>query len=246
MKNLEKLNSSFFVKGFVRSSGRKFDELRPIEIKVGVIKNADGSAYFKIGNTEVYAAVYGPKEVPKFLADYEKAIFRAKYNMLPFSVSERKKPGVSRREVELSLVLEYALKPAIFLEDYPGTLIELFVEVTQADAGTRAAAITAGALALADAGISMKDLVASVAVGKINNNLVLDLTKEEEDIKDATDIPIAMMPREEKITLIQLDWNIKENEIKKAIKLAKRGIKEIYKKQIEALKNKFKQKDLEI
>ncbi|HIQ50960.1 MAG TPA: exosome complex exonuclease Rrp41 [Nautiliaceae bacterium] len=246
MKGLEKLNYLFFVKAFIRSDGRRFDELRPIEMKVGVIKNADGSAYFRIGNTEVYAAVYGPKEVPKFLADYDKAIFRAKYNMLPFSVPERKKPGISRREIELSLILEYALKPAIFLEDYPGTLIELFVEVTQADSGTRAAAITAGSLALADAGISMRDLVASVAVGKIKDNIVLDLTKEEEDFEGATDIPIAMMPNEKKITLIQLDGNINENELKEAIKLAKKGIKEIYKKQIRTLKDGFKQKDLEI
>jgi len=133
MKNLEKLNFNLLVKTLIRSDGRKFDELRPIEMKVGIIKNADGSAYFKVGNTEVYAAVYGPKEVPKFLADYDKALFKAKYNMLPFSVPERKKPGISRREVELTLVLEYALKPAIFLEDYPGTLIELYVEVTQAE-----------------------------------------------------------------------------------------------------------------
>lgn len=239
MKNLEKLNFNLLVKTLIRSDGRKFDELRPIEMKVGIIKNADGSAYFKVGNTEVYAAVYGPKEVPKFLADYDKALFKAKYNMLPFSVPERKKPGISRREVELTLVLEYALKPAIFLEDYPGTLIELYVEVTQADAGTRAAAITAGALALADAGIAMKDLVASVAVGKVKGNIVLDLTKEEEDYEGTTDIPIAMMPREEKITLIQLDGNIKKNEIKKALKLAKKGIKEIYKKQLETLKSRF-------
>jgi exosome complex component RRP41 len=227
------------VKKFVRSDGRKYDELRPIDMKVGVIKNADGSAYFKIGNTEVYAAVYGPKEVPKFLADYDKAIFRAKYNMLPFSVPDRKRPGVSRREVELTLVLEYALKPAIFLEDYPGTMIELFVEITQADAGTRAAAITAGALALADAGIAMRDLVASVAVGRVKNEIVLDLTKEEEDYEGTTDIPVAMMPKEEKITLLQLDGNIKDSDLKKALKLAKKGIKQIYKKQIETLKSKF-------
>jgi len=92
---------------------------------------------------------------------------------------------------------------------------------------------------LADAGIAMKDLVASVAVGKVKGNIVLDLTKEEEDYEGTTDIPIAMMPREEKITLIQLDGNIKKNEIKKALKLAKKGIKEIYKKQLETLKSRF-------
>ncbi|MBU0472511.1 MAG: exosome complex exonuclease Rrp41, partial [Nanoarchaeota archaeon] len=43
-----------------RVDGRKFDETRPIEAKAGVIKNADGSAFFRIGKTSAYAAVYGP------------------------------------------------------------------------------------------------------------------------------------------------------------------------------------------
>ncbi len=230
----------------MRPDGRKNDELRPMKMEVGVIKNATGSAYFKIGNTEVYAAVYGPKNIPKFLANQDKAIFRAKYNMIPFSVPERKKPGPSRREIELSLVLEYALSPAIILEDYANTLIELYVEVTQADAGTRAAAITAGALALADAGIAMRDLVASVAVGRVNGELVLDLTKEEEDIEGTTDIPVAMMPRKKQFTLLQLDGNIKDEELKEALDFVYKGIKQIYDLQIKTLKERYEKLKLKI
>ena len=223
----------------MRLDGRVYDELRPMKAKVGIIDKADGSAYFKIGKTEVYAAVYGPKFMPKVIANQNEAIFRAKYNMLPFSTTERKKPGVSRRDVELSLILEYALKPAIFLEEYPGTLIELFVEVSQADAGTRAAAITAASMALADAGLAMKDLVAAVAVGRVNGELVLDLTKEEEDTENATDIPIAMMPRKREITSFQLDGGIGDDELIKAIDLAKKGINEIYELQIKTLKERY-------
>ncbi len=223
----------------IRLDGRKNDELRPITAKVGIIKSANGSAYFKIGKTEVYAAVYGPRFIPKVIADQDKAIFRAKYNMLPFSTPERKKPGVSRRDVELTLILEYALKPAIFLEEYSGTLIELFVEVAQADAGTRAAAITAGALALADAGIAMRDLVSAVAVGKINGELVLDLNKEEEDIEGAVDIPIAMMPRKKEITSLQMDGRLSDKELLEALKLAEKGINKIYEIQKKALKERF-------
>ncbi len=223
----------------IRLDGRKEEELRPISAKIGVINNADGSAYFRIGNTEVYAAVYGPKFIPKVIADQEKAIFRAKYNMLPFSTPERKKPGVSRRDVELTLILEYALKPAIFLEEYSNTLIELFIEISQADAGTRTAAITAGSLALADAGIAMKDLVAAVAVGKINGEFVLDLNKEEEDIEGAVDIPIAMMPRRKEITSLQMDGKLSDEELLEALKLAEKGINKIYEIQKEVLKKGY-------
>ena len=66
-----------------RIDGRKFDEARPIEAKVGVIPRADGSAMFKIGNTWAYAAVYGPRNLhPKFLQEPQKGILRCSYNMM--------------------------------------------------------------------------------------------------------------------------------------------------------------------
>ena len=66
-----------------RFDGRDWNELRPIEAKAGVIKNADGSAYFKIGNTIAYAAVYGPRELyPRFLQNPKKGILRCYYNII--------------------------------------------------------------------------------------------------------------------------------------------------------------------
>ena len=82
-----------------RNDGRKLDELRPISAKVGVIKKADGSAYFKIGKTVAYAAVYGPRDLyPKFKQDPKRGILRCHYNMMPFSgTGERVRPGQNRR-----------------------------------------------------------------------------------------------------------------------------------------------------
>jgi len=69
-----------------RVDGRKLDQLRPMEAKAGIIPNADGSAFFKIGKTIAYAAVYGPRELyPKFLQDPKKGIIRCHYSMMPFS-----------------------------------------------------------------------------------------------------------------------------------------------------------------
>ena len=60
-----------------RLDGRKFDELRPITAKVGVIPNSTGSAFFKIGKTSAYAAVYGPRDLyPSFLKDPKKGLLR--------------------------------------------------------------------------------------------------------------------------------------------------------------------------
>src|SRR3989338_259611 len=142
-----------------RLDERKIDELRPMEAKAGVIPNADGSAYFKAGNTIAYAAVYGPRElVPRFLQDPTKGKLRCHYNMMPFSGSgERIRPGANRRAQEIAMVMTKSLEPVVDLSAFPNAVVDIFVELPQTDAGTRCAAISAAAIALADAGIPMKD-----------------------------------------------------------------------------------------
>ncbi|RLF23303.1 MAG: exosome complex exonuclease Rrp41 [Thermoprotei archaeon] len=222
-----------------RADGRKVDELRRIKIEVGVLKNADGSCYLEQGRNKIMAAVYGPRELhPRHLAMPDRAILRCRYHMVPFSVLERKSPAPTRREIELSKVIREALEPAIFLEYFPRTTIDVFIEVIQADGGTRCAGITAAAVALADAGIPMRDLVAAIAVGKVEGQLVLD-PMDLEDRYGEADMPVAMMPSLGKITLLQADGLMTLEEFEKALELAMRGIKEIYNKQKEALREKY-------
>src|SRR3989344_588867 len=224
-----------------RFSGRKFDEMREIEAKVGVIKRADGSALFRMGDTIAIAAVYGPRELhPRFLQNPETGILRCNYDMTSFSVPERKRPGPNRRGVEISLVTEKALLPVLELKQFPNAVVDVFVEIVQANAGTRCAGISAAALALAHAGIPMKDLVSAVSVGKVSGKVLIDLDKEEEDVDDATDIPIAMTGRKQEITLLQLDGNLAKNDLMEAIKLAKQGCEKINKIQQKALKDAYK------
>ncbi|MEM4725114.1 MAG: exosome complex exonuclease Rrp41, partial [Candidatus Hadarchaeum sp.] len=164
-----------------RLDGRAPDELRPLKIKAGVLERADGSAYVELGNNKVFAAVYGPREMhPRHDQQPDSAVLRCRYSMAPFSVEDRKKPGPDRRSMEISKVTQEALEPVLFLELYPRSVIDVFIEVLQADAGTRTAGINAAAVALADAGVPMRDLVSSVAVGKIDDTIVLDLMKEED------------------------------------------------------------------
>ncbi len=227
-----------------RFDGRKFDELRKIEAEVGIIPNADGSARFKIGKTEAIVGVYGPKEMhPKFLQNPRKGTLRCKYDMISFSVNDRARPGPSRRSQELGLVIASALEPVCLLNDFPKLIVDVFIEIPQADAGTRCAAICAASMALADAGIPMKDLVAAVAVGKIGDKICLDINKEEEDYDGpggATDIPIAYSPVENKLTLLQLDGKIKGEDLTKAVEMGIKGAKKIYEIQKIALKKKYK------
>jgi len=229
---------------FVRPSGRKFDELRFIEAEAGVIKKADGSARFKIGDTEAYAAVYGPRELhPKFLQDPKTGVLRCNYSMLPFSGDgSRVRPGPSRRSKEISMVTEKALKPVLDLRDYPNTVVDVFIELPQTDAGSRCAGICAAAIALADAGLVMKDMVAAVSIGMVRGNLLVDIDGAEEhmDENEAADIPIAMIPSTEEITLLQMDGIVFKEDLFTALEIIKPALKLIAEKHREALKNKYK------
>ena len=225
-----------------RDDGRKFDELRKIKAKVGVVKRADGSAMFQLGDTIAIASVYGPRELhPRFLQNPERGVLRCNYDMASFSVTERKKPGPNRRSTEISLVTEKALASVIDLDLFPNTVIDVFIEIIQANAGTRCAGISAAAMALAHAGIPMRDMVAAVSVGKVGDKIVLDLDKEEEDFEEgATDIPVAMTARKREITLLQLDGEVTKDELMEAIKMARKGCEEIYKIQVKTLKEIYK------
>ena len=223
----------------LRLDGRKLDELRPVKLQVGVISSADGSAYIEHGKNKILAGVYGPREVhPKHLALPDRTVVKCRYHMAPFSVQERKSPAPSRREIELSKVIREALEPAIFMEYYPRTMINIFVEVLQADGGTRCAAITAAALALADSGIPMRDLVVACAAGKVEDKIVLDLF-DTEDKMGTADVPVALMPNLNAITLLQMDGTLSTDEFESAVNLALEGCKQIYVLQKEALRTKY-------
>ena len=226
-----------------RHDKRKNDELRPIEAKAGIIKRADGSGYFKIGDTEAYAAVYGPRNLyPKFLQNPQKGILRCNYNMMPFSGSgERVRPGGSRRSKEISMVTEKALLPVVDLSEYPNAVVDVFIEFPQTDAGTRCAGICAAAMALADAGIKMKDMVTAIAVGSVDGTIIADLNYDEEayDKGPVADIPVAVLPNSGTISLLQMDGELKKEELKNTLELAKKVCSKLYEVQKKALKEKY-------
>jgi len=223
----------------LRVDGRKFDELRPLKMEVGTLDKADGSAYVEHGRNKILAAVYGPREAhPKHIALADRAVIRCRYHMAPFSTDERKSPAPSRRELELSKVIREALEPAIMSEYYPRSTIDIFIEVLQADAGTRCAGITAAALALADAGIPMRELVAGCAAGKIDGKVVLDLS-DVEDKQGEADLPVALMPKSNVIGLLQMDGSLTEDEFKQALDMSTDACRRIYEMQRETLRQKY-------
>jgi len=223
----------------LRTDGRRWNELRPIKMEVGQLKNADGSAYIEFGKNKIVAAVYGPKEVhPKHMVLPDRALIRCRYHMAPFSVDERKNPAPSRREIEISKVIREALEPALIAEDYPRAAIQIFVEVLQSDGGSRVAGITASSLALSDAGINMRDLVVGCSSGIVDGQVVLDLN-DTEDKEGSGDMPVAFMPNLNQVTLLQVDGIYTPENFKKAFELAITGGRMVYEMQRKALLDKY-------
>jgi exosome complex component RRP41 len=203
------------------------------------LKRADGSAYVEMGGNKILASVYGPRStyMRRFLRP-DTGVIRVRYNMAPFSVDDRKRPGPDRRSIEISKIAEDALRPALLLESFPNSMVEVSIEVIEAEGGTRCAGITAAAVALADAGVPMKDIPVGCAAGKMDDKVVLDLS-EIEDKEGQADVPIVILPRTEEITLLQADGNLTEDEFEEALDLAIGGCQQIAECQRKALKARY-------
>jgi exosome complex component RRP41 len=175
----------------------------------------------------------------------DRCVLRCRYHMSPFSTDTRKNPAPSRREVEISKVMRESLEPALILEDYPRAAIDVFVEILQADGGSRCAGITAASIALADAGINMRDIVSACAAGKINDTIVLDIN-DTEDKEGVADMPVAYMPHLEQVTLLQLDGILTPEQFNECLDKAIVGCNMVYEIQRQALMHKYFGNEIEL
>ncbi|MEM0475404.1 MAG: exosome complex exonuclease Rrp41 [Candidatus Norongarragalinales archaeon] len=223
-----------------RCDGRGLTELRPLRIKAGVLEKADGSALVEWGRNKVLAAVYGPHEVfPKHLTNPYKAIIAARYIMAPFSGQEEHgRAGPNRRSIEISKVARHVFENVVLVQQFPKTMIDVHMEVLQSDGGTRIAAITAAGVALADAGIPMRDIPCGVSIGKIDGKIVVDLNKDEDNYGQS-DMPFVFAPRTGEILLFQMDGMLNKEEVAEGMKLALEAARSIHELQAAALKEKY-------
>ena len=226
----------------IRLDGRRVDQIRPITIEAGVLHRADGSAYLEWGGNKVMCGVYGPRELnPKRFQESDKAVVQARYSMAAFSTGDRKRPGPDRRSQEISKVISDAFENVILTEKFPRGAIDIHMEILEAAAGTRCAAVTCASVALADAGIPMKGLVSACAAGKANDTVILDLQTEEDNYGNA-DLPVGINHTTGEIVLLQMDGHLTPTEFEKALDMAILGNQQVYQIQREALKRRFERR----
>jgi ribonuclease PH len=189
----------------VRSDGRKSSELRPLRITPEVIRHAEGSALIEMGHTRVICTASVEPGVPKWLMGSGEGWVTAEYGMLPRSTHtriNREKAMNSGRTQEISRLIGRSLRSAVDLKSLGEKQITVDCDVLQADGGTRTAAITGGFVALALAlkflkdqnqlaQMPLKNYVAAISVGILDNALLLDLNYDE-DSACGTDMNFVM------------------------------------------------------
>ncbi|KAL5156196.1 Exosome complex component RRP41 [Glycine soja] len=202
--------------------------MRQIRAEIGAVSKADGSAIFEMGNTKVIAAVYGPREVQNRSQQISShALVRCEYSMANFSTGDRmRKSKGDRRSTEISLVIRQTMEACILTHLLPRSQIDIYVQVLQADGGTRSACINAATLALADAGIPMRDLVTSCSAGYLNSTPLLDLNYVE-DSAGGPDVTLGILPKLDKVTLLQMDSKLPIDILENVMQLAIEGCKAI-------------------
>jgi ribonuclease PH len=236
----------------MRPSGRRPDQLRPIELTRHYTKHAEGSVLIACGDTKVICTASIEENIPRWLKGQGQGWVTAEYGMLPRSTSERMGREAARgrqggRTLEIQRLIGRSLRAAIDLKALGERTITLDCDVIQADGGTRTASISGACVALYDAvrrirelGLiardPMLDMVASVSVGIYHGAPVLDLDYAE-DSKAETDMNVVMNAQG---GFIEVQGTAEgkaytRNELDAMLELADQGIRQIMQIQREAL-----------
>ena len=236
----------------MRIDGRKYDELRPVKMTVGFNRFAEGSVLIEMGNTMVLCNASVEERVPPHVQSG--GWITAEYSMLPRANRERSKRDVSKlklspRCAEIQRLIGRSLRSAVDLEALGQRTITVDCDVLQGDGGTRTASVTGGWLAAAiackklmQAGLveemPMKQPVAAVSAGIVQNVPMLDLCYEE-DSSAMVDLNCVMS---EDGLLIELQGTGEERpftveEQQELVRLCHKGIMELTKLQKQYLED---------
>ena len=186
-----------------RKNNRSNDEMRPLEIELGVNKHAEGSALIKFGDTHVICTASIENHVPRWMRGSNEGWITAEYGMLPRSTHDRMNREAARgkqsgRTMEIQRLIGRSLRQAVDLKYLKDKTINVDCDVIQADGGTRTASISGACVALFEAiknshddQRAIKEYVAAVSIGLKDGRPLLDLDYEEDSSAD-TDLNVVM------------------------------------------------------
>lgn len=236
----------------MRINGREANERRPMNLTVNINKYAEGSVYIEVGDTKVMCTATVEEKVPMFMKGQGKGWVTAEYSMLPRATQTRNQRESARgklsgRTMEIQRLIGRSLRSVVDLHALGERSVTIDCDVLQADGGTRTTSITGAfvAMALAMHKIAQKhslpvfpitDYLASVSVGIVGQETLLDLNYEE-DSKAMVDMNVVMTGRGQ---FVEIQGTGEENpfsreDLDRMLALAEKGIREMIEQQREAL-----------
>lgn len=239
----------------MRADGRRPDELRPVTVRRGYTKFADGSVLIQTGDTMVLCTASVEEGVPRHLLGTGQGWITAEYSLLPGSTPTRTTREISRGKIdgrtqEIQRLIGRCMRAVVDLTQLGERTVWIDCDVLQADGGTRTVAITGGFVALVDAfrnmkekglltALPIKDSVAAVSVGIVDGEAVLDLNYSE-DVKAEVDMNVVMTGSGHFVEIQGAgeEHTFSEGQLQELLSLAKKGVAEFFRIQKEALGEK--------
>ncbi len=213
----KKVARKLLLEKHIRADGRPLDQVRSLEMEVGVFARTHGSAFFQRGETQslvscTLGTVRDEQIVDGLLPEYSKK-FTLHYNFPPFCTGEAKRiTGPGRREIGHGALAERSLQGVLpDPEEFPYT-IRIVSDITESNGSSSMASVCGGCLALMDAGVPIKNTVAGISVGRVSDDSgkylhVTDIIGEEDFFGD---MDFKVSGSREGITGIQLDLKARE------------------------------------
>ncbi len=226
-------------------TGRKNDEMREVRVTKNYIMHPEGSVLIEFGNTKVICNATVEEKIPPFLRGSGTGWITAEYSMLPRATNNRVQREASKgklagRTMEIQRLIGRALRSSIDLSKLGERTIIIDCDVIQADGGTRTASITGAYLAMELAiekliderklnEIPIISKVAAISVGKIKNDILLDL-EYEEDSKADVDMNIVMNDKGEFIEIQGTgeEATFTQDDLMKFIEISKNAFEKLF------------------
>ncbi|MBA9084567.1 ribonuclease PH [Fontibacillus solani] len=236
----------------MRTNGREANERRPMSLTVNINKYAEGSVYIEVGDTKVMCTATVEEKVPMFMKGQGKGWITAEYSMLPRATQSRNQREAARgklsgRTMEIQRLIGRSLRSVVDLHALGERSITIDCDVLQADGGTRTTSITGAFIAMAIAinkivqkhslpVFPITDYLASVSVGIVGQEILLDLNYEE-DSKAKVDMNVVMTGQGQFVEVQGTgeEHPFSRSQLDQMLAVAEKGIQEMIAQQREAL-----------
>uniref|UniRef100_A0A2P2I0A3 Exosome complex component RRP41-like n=1 Tax=Hirondellea gigas TaxID=1518452 RepID=A0A2P2I0A3_9CRUS len=221
----------------LRQDGRTSTCLRTMKCRLGLYDRPNGSAFMQMGNTQVLAAVYGPKEgrTVKSTTGLGECVVTCVVSRVAACAGERIRRPKDQRTRATSNLVAGALQAAVRGSKYPGSQIDVYVQVIQADGGVTATCINAACLALLHAGIELMDYVTACTASAVptaahtSTQTCALVDASQAECSGGCEVTVALLPNKDKIVALHTCHPLHQSQFESVLDMAMHGCREIYK-----------------